>query len=95
MEIHRAKQEVKILEETLQAREKDLCDRLEIVRQRLQAVRQRKALMDHQEDNILIRLGQQSSTRKHVVETLEPRLAAVQEVQRAGVEADAFQEESS
>ena len=92
MEIHRAKQEVKFLEETLQAREKDLCDRLETVRQRLQAIRQRKSLMDQQEDNI--RLGQQSS-RKHVVETVEPRLAAVQEVQRAGVEADAFQEESS
>jgi hypothetical protein len=89
METYRAKLEVKILEETLQAREKDLCDRLETVRQRLQAIRQRKALMNHQEDNI-----RQQSSRKHVDETVEPRLAAVQEVQEAGVEADAFQVES-
>jgi hypothetical protein len=90
MEIHRAKLEVKILEETLQAREKDLCDRLETVRQRLQVIRQRKALMDHQED-----IRQQSRAGEHVVEAVEPRLAAVQEVQRAGVEADALWEETS
>jgi hypothetical protein len=91
MEIRREKQEIQILEETLQAREKDLCTRLETVRQRLQAIRQRKALMDSQEDSIRQKLADASTSgeQPEVVETVEPRLAAMQGTQRAGVKLEA------
>lgn len=65
MEVRRAKTEVQILEETLQAREKDLCNRLETVRQKLEAVFQRKALVDRQGDEIREQLIDASIEQKH------------------------------
>ena len=93
MEIRRAKQEVKDLEETLQAREKDLSSRLETVRQELEAIRQRKALIDRQEERIRQELV--DGSKEQAVEMVEPRLAAMQELQRVGMGPDALLEEPS
>ena len=88
MDIRGAKQKVEILEETLQAREKDLCNRLETVRQRLQAVRQRKILIERQEDSLRQKLV--DARREHgLEETSDPKLATTREIQGVGVEVEA------
>ena len=80
MEIRGAKQKVEILEETLQAREKDLCNRLETVRQTLQAIRQRKTLIERQEDSLRQKLAD-ARREQELEEASEPKLATTQEIQ--------------
>lgn len=96
MDIHGTKQKVEILEETLQAREKDLCNRLETVRQRLQAIRQRKILIERQEDSLRQKLVD-ARREQGLEEASEPKLATTQETQGAGVgvEAEVVSEEPS
>jgi hypothetical protein len=96
MEIRGAKQKAEILEETLQAREKDLCNRLETVRQRLQAIRLRKTLIERQEDSLRQKLAD-ARREQGFEEDSEPKLSTTQEIQRARVEveADVPPEESS
>ena len=95
-EIRGTKQKVEILEETLQAREKDLCSRLETVRQGLQAIRQRKILIERQEGRLRQKLVD-ARMEQGVEEASGPKLATTQETQGAGVEVevDVVSEESS
>jgi hypothetical protein len=97
MEIRRARTDVQILEERFQAIERDLCNRLETVRQGLEAIRRRKAFIDRQEDN----LGQMlvaASREQEPEEEPEPKVVtAEQELQGVGaeIEADVLSEVTS
>jgi hypothetical protein len=73
MEIREAKQKVEMLEEILRAREKDLCNRLEAVKQRLQVIRQRKTLIERQEDS----LGRELADARREQELEEAKLTTV------------------
>jgi hypothetical protein len=57
MEIRRARRDNQLLEETFEAIEKDLCNRLETIRQGLETIRQRKAFIDREEDDLRQILG--------------------------------------
>ena len=95
IEIRGAKQKAETLEETLQAREKDLCNRLETVRQRLQAIRLRKTLIERQEDSLRQKLAD-ARREQRLEEDSEPKLSTTQEIQRARVEVEVdVPEESS
>ena len=96
MEIREAKQKAEILEETLQAREKDLCNRLETVRQKLQVIRLGKTLIERREDSLRQKLAD-ARREQGLEEDSEPRDSTTQEIQRARaeVEADVPPEESS
>lgn len=90
MEIRKARTEVQVLEETFQARERDLRSRLEIVTQSLEAIRQRKAFIDRQEDS----LRQKLVDARREQEVQEPAEQGLQVV-GAEKEVDALSEGSS
>jgi hypothetical protein len=89
-EIRKARTEVQILEETFQARERDLRSRLKIVTQSLEAIRQRKAFIYRQEDSLRQKLVD-AGREQEVQEPAEQELQVV----GAEMEADALSEGSS
>ncbi|KAI0246178.1 hypothetical protein BJV78DRAFT_1256986 [Lactifluus subvellereus] len=93
VEIRKARTEIQTLEETFQARERDLRNRLETVRLGLEAIRQRKAFIDRQEDDLRQKLVD-ASREQELEEVPEPAERELQVV-GAEMEADALSEESS
>jgi hypothetical protein len=96
MEIRRARSDLEILEERFQVIERDLCNRLERVRQNLEAIRQRKASIDRQEDG-LRKMLLAASREEGLEEDWEAKLVTAEQPQGLGVEmeTDALSEESS